>query len=63
MNKDESEQLAPKSIDYVTSAAKAILGAVPFAGSLLTELAGTVIPNQRIDRIAKFAAVLEYRLE
>lgn len=48
--------------DYVTSAAKAALGAVPFVGSLLVELAGVVIPNQRIDRIVKFATALEQRL-
>jgi hypothetical protein len=49
-------------VDYVTVAAKAALGAVPFAGSLLAELAGTVIPNQRIDRIVRFASQLETRL-
>jgi hypothetical protein len=35
---------------------------VPFAGSLLAELAGTIVPNQRIDRIAKFAEALESKL-
>lgn len=54
--------LQSDSSDYVAIAAKSVLGAVPFAGSLLVELAGTVIPNQRIDRIAKFAAHLEQRL-
>lgn len=60
---DKSIETSSQAIDYVTSAAKGILGAVPFAGSLLAELAGTVIPNQRIDRLAKFAEVLEKRLE
>lgn len=41
--------------DYVTAAAKAVLGLVPFAGSLLAELAGTIITNQRIDRLSKFS--------
>jgi hypothetical protein len=48
--------------DYVASAAKSVLGVVPFAGSLLTELAGTIIPNQRMDRIVNFAVLLEERL-
>lgn len=48
--------------DYITSAAKAVLGMVPFAGSLLTEIAGSIIPNQRIDRLSKFATELEIRL-
>ena len=39
-----------------------MLGAVPFAGSLLAELAGTLIPNQRLDRIVKFAQELENRI-
>lgn len=49
-------------IDYVTAATKAVLGMVPFAGSLLAELAGTIIPNQRIDRISRFSVELEGRL-
>ncbi len=44
------ETLELQKMDYVASAAKAALGVVPFAGSLLVELAGTVIPNQRINR-------------
>jgi hypothetical protein len=56
------EALQVSGSDYVASAARAALGGVPFVGSLLVELAGTVIPNQRIDRIANFAAALEARL-
>ena len=41
---------------------RASLGTVPFAGSLLVEAAGVIIPNQRIDRIAKFAKTLESKL-
>jgi hypothetical protein len=60
-DKENSLNLMP--IDYVTSAAKAALNTVPFAGSLLAEVAGVIIPNQRIDRIIKFAKKLEERLE
>ena len=56
---EKSKDLAPSSVDYVVTAVKASLGIVPFAGSLLAELAGTLIPNQRIDRLTKFATVLE----
>jgi hypothetical protein len=35
-----SSELTNSTADYVTSAAKAALGAVPFAGSLLAEIAG-----------------------
>jgi len=61
-NSDENE-IAIATTDYVASAAKATVGAVPFVGSLLVEIAGTIIPNQRIDRIAKFASCLESRLK
>lgn len=50
------------SADYVASAAKSALGIVPFVGSLLVEIAGNVIPNQRIDRIVKYAEALQIRL-
>jgi hypothetical protein len=54
--------LTPNTADYVASVAKAALGAVPFAGSLLAEIVGTIVPNQRIDRIVLFAQELEKRL-
>jgi len=66
---EQSEQPSQEGIalhnsgaDYVASAAKSALGMVPFAGSLLAEIAGNVIPNQRIDRIVKYAQALESRL-
>jgi hypothetical protein len=59
---DQQLALANQTADYVTTASKAVLGAVPFVGSLLAEVAGTIIPNQRVDRIARFAAVLEQKL-
>lgn len=51
------------AVDYVTAGAKAVLSAIPFAGSLLAEIAGSIIPKQRVDRIADFAARLEERIE
>src|SRR5947209_4007790 len=60
--KDLDEVLSANKSDYVVTAAKAALGAVPFAGSLLAELAGIVIPNQRVERIVKFARELDVRV-
>jgi len=54
--------LGLRAEDYVAAAAKSLVGAVPFAGSLLVEIAGTIIPNQRLDRIAAFARNLEAKL-
>jgi len=53
-----SDSLEQNSTDYVVSAAKAALGMVPFAGSLLTELAGTIIPRQRLDRLVDYSRKL-----
>lgn len=50
------------AIDYVAAGAKSVLGTIPFAGSLLAEVAGSVIPEQRMDRIARFAAALQRRI-
>ena len=61
-DKEKDEVLSQTTPDYVASAAKAALGAVPFAGSMLVELAGTVIPNQRIERIVSYAKHLNARL-
>lgn len=61
-DKDGNPTLTNRQEDYIASAAKAILGTIPFVGSLLVEIAGVVIPNQRIDRITKFAETLAERL-
>lgn len=63
MSQDNPDnKLVIRETDYVASAAKAVLGAVPFVGSLLAEIAGSIIPNQRIERIVDFATQLESRL-
>jgi len=58
-----NEELDQNATDYVVATAKAVLGMVPFAGSLLAELAGTIIPKQRLDRLADFAQKLEHRFD
>jgi hypothetical protein len=64
MSDDDSmpENLKNSGHDHAVVASKALLGIVPFAGSILAELAGSAIPNQRLDRVAKFAAELDRRL-
>lgn len=57
-----SSPLEANTVDYVTAGAKAALGLVPFAGSLLAEIAGSVIPRQRVDRIVDFTKLLEARI-
>lgn len=54
--------LRTQKSDIAALLAKGGLGAIPYAGSLLAEVIGAVIPNQRTDRIVKFAEKLELRL-
>lgn len=64
MNKNEKkpDELKQQATDYVTLAVKGVLGIIPFAGSLLAEIAGSTIPNQRVDRLVKFAKALDDEL-
>jgi len=49
-------------MDYVAMVTRGALGAIPIVGSLLAELAGAIIPQQRMDRIGDLAKKLEERL-
>ncbi|MDY6864427.1 MAG: hypothetical protein SVY15_00440 [Halobacteriota archaeon] len=48
--------------DILTSVAKSAVGAVPFAGALLSELVGNVIPDQRFDRLTKYIEELDKKI-
>lgn len=58
----EDIELNDNRVDYVTSAAKSALSMIPFAGSFLAEIAGNIIPNQRINRIVKYVKALQNQL-
>lgn len=57
-----SVNLESNKNDLLVSAAKSIVGVVPIAGSLLSELVGNLIPNQRIDRLSNYVKELDERL-
>ena len=61
-NSSDSRELDTTSADYVVNSLRAIVGTLPIVGPLFSELAGVVVPNQRMERIAKFARELERRL-
>lgn len=48
--------------DYLASLLRSVVGAVPFAGTFLTEVLGTIIPKQRMDRVAEFSIELGNRV-
>jgi len=56
------DHLKAQTNDHITSGLKSIAGATPIAGPLLAEIIGSVIPNQRMDRIADFARKLDERI-
>jgi len=58
-----NNELDQNATDYAIATAKAVLGMVPFVGSVLAELAGTIIPKQRLDRLTDFARKLENRFD
>jgi len=49
-------------IDKITALTKGLAGTIPIGGSLISEIVGTLIPNQRIDRLAKYMQMLEDKL-
>ncbi|MAT15820.1 MAG: hypothetical protein CMJ46_11200 [Planctomyces sp.] len=63
MADESSIELNSNSTDHLASVAKVITGMVPVAGVLLSEIVGNKIPNQRVDRIARFLEELSKRLK
>ncbi len=58
-----SDELQTNRTDRVVTSAKAVFGMVPIAGSVLSEVIGEVIPNQRMERLVKFVEKLGERVE
>ncbi|MHB1000825.1 MAG: hypothetical protein ACYC27_16410 [Armatimonadota bacterium] len=59
-----SPQLARMtSADFAAATARAMLGAIPFVGPLVSEIVTTIIPGQRMDRIQDFLERLAERVK
>lgn len=50
-------------MDALAVLAKGILGNIPYVGPIVGEVVGKIIPNQRIDRIAKLLEELRRRID
>lgn len=48
--------------DALVTLAKGTLGAIPFVGPLIAEIVGTIIPNQRMDRLARLVTALQGKI-
>ena len=60
---EQLPSLTTNAVDWTAVAAKGGLGAIPVVGSLAAELVGSIIPNQRMDRIVHFLELLEVRVK
>ena len=64
----ENQKLTDFNLDndakdkLIVPATKSILNLIPLAGSVLAEIVDTLIPNQRLDRIADFLKHLQARI-
>lgn len=58
----DQDELNAKLEDRLATVSKGIVGAVPVAGPMLAEVVGSLIPNQRLDRVVKFMQDLDERL-
>lgn len=56
------KSLKDNYVDKLTALTKGLTGIIPIGGSLISEIVGSLIPNQRIDRLAKYIQVLEDKL-
>lgn len=59
----DETKLATRGIDHTVTGLKGVLGAVPVVGSLVAEIIGSVIPNQRLDRLVDFTQKLSAQLD
>ena len=63
INPDKNEiDLETTLLEKGSPLIKGILGCAPYIGSVLSELVGAAIPNQKIERVIIFAQVLDQKL-
>lgn len=58
----EKPNVNESKTDVAISVGMATLSLLPYAGPILTEIVTALIPNQRLDRIARFAEILDEKL-
>lgn len=49
--------------DYILAVTRGLVGAIPFAGSLIAEAITAFMPNQRADRLVQYLSILASKLE
>ena len=56
------DDLKTNKADYAVLIAKGTVGLIPHLGGMVAEIIGTLIPNQRVDRIIRFLEKLDVRV-
>ena len=56
------QELSRQLSDHVATMLKGTVGACPIAGPMFAELFGALIPNQQIDRLARYVQIMDVRL-
>lgn len=59
---NEKPNVDQSKTDVAIAVGMGTLGLLPYAGPIIAEIVGTIIPNQRPDRIARFAEILDEKL-
>lgn len=59
----ENKNLKNNKSDILALVLKSAAGCVPYAGGLIAEVIGSVIPNQRLDRLAQFVEKLQEKID
>lgn len=58
MSQHNSLDMQTNATDYVSGFLKGVFGMIPIVGPAVQELLGIIIPNQRMDRVARFVEAL-----
>jgi hypothetical protein len=59
----DKTSLSTTSADVVAAAARGVSGAIPWAGGAVGEILSSFIPNQKLERVARFAELLAAQVD
>lgn len=60
---ENEKNLNATFLDHRVGAYKAIVGLVPGFGSILSEIVGAIIPDQRMDRLVQYIKILDEKVQ
>ncbi|MFW1969590.1 hypothetical protein ACG95P_21380, partial [Acinetobacter guillouiae] len=60
---EKDNNLNASFLDHRVATYKAIAGLIPGVGSILSEVVGAIIPDQRMDRLVKYIKILDTKVQ